>query len=48
MRVITGTARGRRLETVPGNDIVRPTPEKIKEAVLRGDKFYVTAGVIAR
>ncbi|MCD7730840.1 MAG: 16S rRNA (guanine(966)-N(2))-methyltransferase RsmD [Oscillospiraceae bacterium] len=32
MRVITGTARGRRLQTLEGND-VRPTYDKVKEAV---------------
>ncbi|MBQ8204053.1 MAG: 16S rRNA (guanine(966)-N(2))-methyltransferase RsmD [Clostridia bacterium] len=41
MRVITGTARGRRLETVPGNDIVRPTPEKIKEAIFSAIQFDI-------
>ena len=33
MRVITGSARGRRLETLPGEDIVRPTTGKVKEAM---------------
>ena len=32
MRVITGTAKGRRLETLEGED-VRPTTERIKEAI---------------
>lgn len=32
MRVITGTARGRRLVTLEGND-VRPTTDKVKEAL---------------
>lgn len=32
MRVITGSARGRRLETLEGDD-VRPTTDRIKEAV---------------
>ena len=32
MRVITGKAKGRRLETLEGED-VRPTTERIKEAV---------------
>ncbi len=32
MRVITGSARGRRLETLVGED-VRPTTDRIKEAV---------------
>ena len=33
MRVITGTARGRKLRTLEGND-VRPTTDKVKEAIL--------------
>ena len=32
MRVITGSARGRNLETLPGDD-VRPTVDRVKEAV---------------
>ena len=32
MRVITGTARGRSLQTLPGDD-VRPTVARVKEAV---------------
>lgn len=32
MRIITGSARGRRLETLSGED-VRPTTDRIKEAV---------------
>ena len=32
MRVITGSARGRRLETLSGED-VRPTTDRVKEAV---------------
>ena len=31
MRIISGTARGRRLKTLEGMD-VRPTTEKVKEA----------------
>lgn len=33
MRVITGSARGRRLETLVGDDVTRPTTESTKEAV---------------
>lgn len=33
MRVITGTARGRKLKTLEGSDIVRPTTDKVKEAM---------------
>ena len=32
MRVITGKARGRILETLKGDD-VRPTTDKVKEAI---------------
>ena len=40
MRVITGTARGRRLETLPGND-VRPTVERVKEALFSAVQFEI-------
>ncbi|MGM9647941.1 MAG: 16S rRNA (guanine(966)-N(2))-methyltransferase RsmD [Eubacteriales bacterium] len=33
MRIITGSARGARLETLEGEEITRPTPERVKEAV---------------
>ncbi|MCR5484377.1 MAG: 16S rRNA (guanine(966)-N(2))-methyltransferase RsmD [Clostridiales bacterium] len=38
MRVITGTARGRTLKTLPGDD-VRPTSEKVKEALFSAIQF---------
>ena len=41
MRVITGTARGKRLVTVPGNDLVRPTSEKVKESVFSSIQFDI-------
>ena len=40
MRVITGKARGRRLETLNGND-VRPTTDKVKEAVFSSIQFDI-------
>lgn len=40
MRVITGTAKGRRLETLSGND-VRPTSDRIKEAVFSIIQFHI-------
>lgn len=40
MRVITGSARGRVLETVDGLD-VRPTTDKVKEAVFSSIQFEV-------
>ena len=41
MRVITGVARGKRLITVTGNDIVRPTGEKVKEALFSSIQFDI-------
>ncbi|MBO5746788.1 MAG: 16S rRNA (guanine(966)-N(2))-methyltransferase RsmD [Clostridia bacterium] len=40
MRVITGLARGMRLETLEGND-VRPTSEKVKEAIFSAIHFDI-------
>ena len=40
MRVITGSARGRRLEQLEGND-VRPTTERVKEAVFSIIQFNI-------
>ncbi|MEG2597500.1 MAG: 16S rRNA (guanine(966)-N(2))-methyltransferase RsmD, partial [Oscillospiraceae bacterium] len=40
MRVITGTARGRKLQTLDGFD-VRPTTEVVKEAVFSVIQFVV-------
>ncbi|MBR7082376.1 MAG: RsmD family RNA methyltransferase, partial [Clostridia bacterium] len=39
MRVITGTARGTRLITLAGEDVTRPTPELVKEAVFSSIQF---------
>lgn len=41
MRVITGSARGRRLETLPGNDVTRPTAESVKEALFSMLQFDI-------
>ena len=41
MRVITGTARGRKLLTLPGTDTVRPTSEMVKEAVFSAIQFDI-------
>ncbi len=41
MRVITGSARGIRLETVPGADLVRPTPERVKEGLFSALQFDI-------
>lgn len=40
MRVITGTARGRRLETLPGLE-TRPTAERVKEALFSAIQFEI-------
>ncbi|MBQ8228375.1 MAG: 16S rRNA (guanine(966)-N(2))-methyltransferase RsmD [Clostridia bacterium] len=40
MRVITGTARGRSLQTLPGED-VRPTTDRVKEAMFSIIQFEV-------
>lgn len=39
MRVITGSARGRKLATLEGADITRPTSESVKEAVFSMIQF---------
>ena len=41
MRVITGSARGRALETLKGDDIVRPTTDKVKEAIFSSIQFDI-------
>ena len=41
MRVITGSARGRRLITLEGDDIVRPTAERVKEALFSIIQFDI-------
>lgn len=41
MRVITGSARGRRLNMLPGTDVVRPTTDKVKEAVFSSIQFDI-------
>ncbi len=41
MRVITGTARGAALATLPGEDIVRPTSQRVKEAMFSAIQFEI-------
>ena len=41
MRVITGSARGRRLTTLRGDDITRPTAESVKEALFSIIQFDI-------
>lgn len=45
MRVITGTARGRRLRTLEGND-VRPTTDKVKEAIFSIIQFDIEGSAV--
>lgn len=40
MRIITGTARGRRLVAPEGRD-VRPTPERVKEGIFSALQFDI-------
>lgn len=41
MRVITGTARGRKLITVEGTEVVRPTTDGVKEAIFSAIQFEI-------
>ena len=40
MRVITGSARGKRLRSLEGND-VRPTTDKVKEGIFSAIQFDI-------
>ncbi len=41
MRVITGKARGRKLVTVEGTEVVRPTADSVKEAIFSAIQFEI-------
>lgn len=41
MRVIAGEARGKRLETLPGEDVTRPTIERVKEGMFSSIHFLL-------
>ncbi len=45
MRIITGSARGRRLRTLEGSD-VRPTTDKVKEAMFSAVQFQIPGAVV--
>ena len=45
MRIIAGTARGRKLKTLEGND-VRPTTDKVKEAIFSSIQFYLPGATV--
>ena len=42
MRIITGTARGRNLETLEGGDVTRPTLQRVKEAMFSAVQFRIS------
>lgn len=46
MRVITGSARGRKLKTLEGGDVVRPTTDKVKEAMFSIVHFELQNAVV--
>lgn len=41
MRVIAGTARGTKLKTLPGEEVTRPTTDRVKEAMFSSIQFQV-------
>jgi len=41
MRVITGSARGVPLATLPGEQVVRPTSQRVKEAIFSAIQFEI-------
>ncbi len=41
MRVIAGDFRGKRLETLPGEDVTRPTTERVKEGMFSSIHFLL-------
>ena len=43
MRVIAGSARGRRLSALPGEEITRPTVERVKEGMFSALQFVLPA-----
>ncbi|MBP0977996.1 MAG: 16S rRNA (guanine(966)-N(2))-methyltransferase RsmD [Oscillospiraceae bacterium] len=45
MRIIAGTARGRKLRTLEGSD-VRPTTDKVKEAMFSAVQFQIPGATV--
>ena len=41
MRIITGIARGVKLDTLPGEDITRPTSDRVKEGLFSAIQFEI-------
>ncbi len=46
MRVISGTARGTKLKTVFGTDLVRPTTDKVKGAMFNMIQFSISGATV--
>lgn len=46
MRVISGVARGAKLKTVSGTELVRPTTDKVKGAIFNMIQFSVPGAVV--
>jgi len=46
MRVITGMARGVPLATLPGEDVVRPTSQRVKEAIFSAIQFEIAGRAV--
>ena len=46
MRVITGSAKGRRLITADGTDLVRPTSDRVKEAIFSILQFDLPGSLV--
>ncbi len=42
MRIITGTARGMNLETLEGEEITRPTSDRVKEGLFSAIQFEIS------
>lgn len=42
MKIITGTARGANLNTLPGEDITRPTTQRTKEGIFSAIQFEIS------
>lgn len=46
MRVIAGEARGRRLQALPGEDVTRPTLDRVKEGMFSSVQFLVPGAAV--
>ncbi len=46
MRVISGFAKGKQLETLPGGDTVRPTTDRVKEALFSAIHFDLPNAIV--